>query len=850
MKDGIWDDKHLKAVLRLPRYPLTLIEQEPWRTWIEQHGGLRAVHEYLNACSLPPHEKELLALIVRHPGASVQFYCERLCISRRTYANYVNSLCATLLLHLNAWTVAPVAVTEVTTYHGNVPAPLTALIGADEAVAGVLALLQQPAVRCITLTGTGGVGKTRLAIEVANQVQSDFADGVYFIALDAISDSALLSATIIRVLNLRLGGAETPLETLKTYLRTKRLLFVLDNLEHLSGVGTVIAALLQAAPGLKILSTSREMLNVYGEHCFMVAPLPAPEPQAISNLELLQRSPAIQLFVERARAVRRGFALTPENAAALVQICRRFDGLPLAIELAAARIRTYSPEQLLAQLENNAVTLRHPHQDRPARHQSLWDVIEWSYQLLSTRHKALFRRLAVFEHSWDIKAAQAICECAEVQLGLEELVDKSLIQPVAGGADLRFFMLNTLREYALEQLRMVGEAEETLRRHAWHYLLQVEIAETAIGKPEHPAAAAWLKSEHGNLQTALRWMLEQGEAVMALRLVGAVFRFWQVQGVLTEGRYWLTRALAAGAEVADTYRLKALWGAGWLAATQSDIPAATTYFEEGLSLAQKSQEPRWIGLTQTGLGEVRRAQQRYEEARQLFESSLEIFRGLADHEEIAWSLDQLSRLALEQQDFPLAQQFAETSLTLFREHRHQWGMLCALDHLGDALWNQGQYGLAGTLFEEALQQSQVFQGRWLVAWTLCKLTSVRLAQGEIVPARAALAESLRLHVEAENALGMVACLSRLVMLAAAQNASRDTVQFYAATQTLHRSLNLPPLATIFVSGLTQALAEARTQLEPAIFAEAWAYGQMWTLAQALEHAENWLATEVCADPKR
>ncbi len=843
MNDAIWDDKHLRAVLRLPRYPLTLIEQEPWHTWIERHGGLRAMHEVLSVCSLPPHEQELLALILRHPGAAVQFYCERLNISRRTYANYLNSLCATLLLHLNAWHVAQISFVETSAYHGHIPAPVTALIGAEEALAAVLALLREPAVRCITLTGPGGVGKTRLAIEVANKVQLDFADGVYFIALDAISDPALLSATIIRVLNLQPKGSKPPLEALKAYLRSRRLLFVLDNLEHLSGMGPVVTELLQGAPGLKILSTSREVLDISGEYCYAVMPLPVPDPQTPLTLEALQAIPALQLLVERARAVRQGFALTPENAATLAQICCRLDGLPLAIELAAARIRTYSPEQLLVQLEENFAVLRHPHHDRPLRHRSLWNVIEWSYRLLDAPQQMLFRRLAVFDHSWNLAAAQAVCECAETQQGLEELVGKSLVQPVASRTDVRFYMLNTLREYALEQLRAAAEVEAVARRHAWHYLRQAEMAENALGKANHLAWADWLQYEHGNLQTALRWMLEHAEPAMALRLVGAIWRFWQVQGVLTEGRYWLSRALAANSEFADGFKCKALWGAGWLAENQSDIPAAAAAFQAGLALAKTLAEPRWIALLQTGLGQVRRAQQRYPEARQLFESSLEIFTIIGDREEVAWSLDQLSRLALEEQDLHGAQHFAESSLALFRELQHHWGMSHALDHLGDAMWNQEQYDLAATFFEEALQQSETLHSRWLAAWTLCKLTSVRLAQGQIEQARAALAESLRLHLAAENTLGIVACLGRVAMLVAAENAWYDAVQFCAATQALHRSLSLPPLTAIFMRGMNRALAEARLQLEPEVFEEAWARGQSLTLPQACKHARHWLGIE-------
>lgn len=837
----IWDDKHLKALLRLPRYSLTLIEQEPWHSWIEQQGGVHAVHEYLKTSFLPPHEQELLTCILSHPGASVQFYCERLCISRRTYANYLNSLCATLLLHLNARSATPAKVVEAKIHCGSVPAPVTALIGAEETLSAVLALVERPAVRCITLIGPGGVGKTRLAIEVATLVQAQFAHGACFVPLDTLSDPALLSATLIRVLNVQPAGAEPPLEALKTYLQSKQLLLILDNLEHLAGVGAVASALLHAAPDLKILGTSRERLNIYGEYCFTVEPLPVPRTGATP--EALNASPAIQLFVERARAARQDFALTTENAAAVMQICQHLDGLPLAMELAAARLKACSPNQLLEQLETHLIALRHPHEDRPARHQSLWNVIEWSYRLLTPRHQRLFRHLAVFDHSWDLQAAQTICEDEGIQQGLEELADKSLIQFANAGAEGRFYMLNTLREYALEQLRQAGEAEAVGRRHAEYYLVQAERAETVLGTTAHLKWAEWLRREHGNLQTALRWMLEHNEATLALRLGGAVWRFWQVQGVLTEGRYWLMRALDAGADVEAGHRLKALWGIGWLAENQSDLPAATAYFKTGLTLAQQLEEPRWSALCQIGLGEIARAQQRYAEAAQLFESSLELFNTLQDREEIAWTLDQLGRLALEQQDFERARQYAESSLALFRELGHHWGMSHVLDHLGDIVWNQGHYDLAALFFEEALREAAIMQSHWLTAWTLCKLTSVKLAQGQPAQARAMLAESLQLHLEVENTLGIVACLGRAAMVAAAQQAWRTAVQLWAATEALHQRLALPPLTAIFVSGRTPALEEARARLAPAEFTAAWTRGQMATLAQAIQWAQQVLGVK-------
>lgn len=841
MTQGIWDEKHLKALLRLPRYPLALIEEDPWHTWIEQRGGLRAVHEYLNTCVLPQHEQELLTIILNHPGAPVQFYCDKLCISRRTYANYLNDLCTTLLLHLNAVAESPAVAAETAFSTNNVPVPLTAMIGADETVAALLSLLRQPTVRCITLTGPGGVGKTRLALEVGNAMQTEFHDGVYFLSLDTIADTALLSATIIRVLNVHIKGAISPLEALKTHLRNKQLLLILDNLEHLPGVSTLIAGLLQAAPRLRILNTSRETLNIYGEYIFAVMPLPVPAARVPTDLESLRRNPAVQLFVERARAVRRDFALTPSNAATIVNICRLLDGLPMALELAAACLRTSSPERLLLQLQKNLSTLHLTACNLPPRHQSLWSIMEWSYQLLQPQHQALFRQLAVFDHSWNSEAAQVICECGEVLAGLEALAEKSLIQASVVETETRFSMLNTLREYAFAQLRLAGEDEATARRHASYYLTQAEIADTTIGTPEHRQWALWSQVEHGNLQTALRWFLEHGEPVLALRLVGAIWRFWQISGVLTEGRYWLTRALEAGAQVAGVPRLKALWGAGWLASSQADIPAAAAYFETGIALAQQWQEPLWIALLQVGLGDAYRARQHYAEARRLFEASLERFEALGIEDEIAWTLDHLSRLELEMGNFEAAQRFAEASLTRFQTLNHQWGIAWVLDHLADALRYQGQYEAAAGFIQEAVQYLQVFSSRWRIAWVLYKLTSIRLAQGELQLARKALTESLRLHVEADNTQGIVACLGRLAMLAAAAQHFEAAVRFCAAAQTLNERLGFPPFIPSFTHKLAQVLTDARAQLEPQDFTAAWQQGQKLTFAQALQRAEKWLA---------
>lgn len=535
MSSAIWDEKHLKALLRLQRYPWRLIKTDPWQTWIERRGGSKAIYEHLRQLPLTQNQHDLLALIVAHPYASVQVYSDKLHISRRTYANRLSELISDLLPHINAWELKMTGSTRPA--FPDLPAPLTSMVGAEESAATVSALLRRSEVRLLTITGPGGVGKTRLAIQVAGEMQSEFPDGIYFVPLaDEKLPFALIPA-IIQILGIPVAGNQTSIQVLKAYVRQKRCLLILDNFEHLiASAAPVVTDLLQSAPWLKVLITSREILKVYGEYCFQTPTLTLPDPDAPQTLETIAASAAVQLFTERAGAVYPKFTLTEANAIAAADICRCLDGLPLALELAAAYTRVDSLDHILHQLKFRPDSLKQRLRDLPARQQSLRDNLEWSYKLLNEKEQTLFKRLGVF-HGWTREAAEDVCELPDECVEMETLVDKSLVQIGVDNDATRFQMLQTTRRYALAQLEIQEGAQATQRRHALHYLALAEAARQAGSTSQQEAWSQRIEQEWLNIQAALHWFLEQNERELVHRLIGAVWHFWEMNGASGEEVY-------------------------------------------------------------------------------------------------------------------------------------------------------------------------------------------------------------------------------------------------------------------------------------------------------------------------
>jgi predicted ATPase len=648
------------------------------------------------------------------------------------------------------------------------------------------------------------VGKTRLSLEVATLLLDQFEDGAFFVALAPIRDPVLVGPTIAHTLGVRESQSKPPIETLKDYLRDRQLLLVLDNFEHLTKAAPLVTELLTAASRVKVLVTSRTLLHVYGEHLHPVLPMKLPRPGRVAQPESMAQPEAVQLFIERARAVKADFTLTQENFRTLVEICARLDGLPLAIELAAARVRQISPQAMLCQWAEEGggsplQTLTGGPRDLPARHKTLRNAIAWSYNLLDASEQAVFRRAGVFEGGWTPEAAEEIIgeplfdsdyptlissSDSPIVGILESLVDTNLIQQSEVGGETRFSMLETIREYALERLVECGEVDALRRRHAKFLLALAEMAKPKLFGSQQVVWVNRLEQEYENLRAALKWAVDCKEAEIALRLGSALGKFWYTYDPIywSEGRRWLEQALNLRQleAVPLVVRANALNEAGVLAWAQIDYDHAILCFEECLALRKMSGEKAGIASALGNLGLVAREQHNLTCARAYQEECLALKRELGDKQGIATALSNLGLVAADQGDYEHAISLYEESLVLNRKLQNMTGLTLTLHNLGGLLVeNRGDYTRALSLLMESLKLSRELGGQFfLIPHTLYHLGNLSLCRGDYEQARGFFDESLSLSRESDNKYGIGHALHGLGHLAHLQGEYEKAHEFY------------------------------------------------------------------------
>jgi predicted ATPase len=730
------------------------------------------------------------------------------------------------------------------------PMPRSRLIDREQERAQAQTLLEREDVGLVTLTGPGGVGKTRVAVQVAADLAPQFTDGVAFISLAALKDPTLVVPTVARALGVSQAGEDSLDERLLAYLQPRDVLLVLDNAEQLIEAAPLAAQALERAPRLKLLVTSREPLRVRDEQLVPVPPLALPDPVHLPDLEHLVQIPAVALFVERAREARPDFALTAENAATIVEICQRLDGLPLALELAAAVLSLLSPAALLARLERRLPLPSRGARDLPERQQTLRNTIAWSYDLLEAGEQQLFRRLSVFAGGFTLKAVQGVCvfEAADsssssqaddgaVLEQLAQLLDKSLVQAQQGtGGEPRFTLLETIREYATEQLQASGEEAAVQERHAHYFLRLAEEAEPYLYNPERDLWLERLEREDANLRAALAWSKANQDAVeIGLRLAGALSFYWFLHDAVREGRAWLEEMLArTGSTERSAARGRALWGAGLLAWAEGDYEAASLRAEESLSIWREAGGKRFIAYAEWLLGLVRLSQGNTVVARSLFEESRALFKDLGDVWGEAFTVFCLGNTAYRSGDPAAARAFYEESLRLFQEQGDALDALLVVSALEVMASTQGDQVMARFLDQQLQPLMQQARNRGALVLFLIKTGDMWLHRwGDEQQAKVSYRESLSLWrtlQRVEQGIGIVKALAGLAEVAATQGQAERAGRLFGAADSLL------PSGSVYREDVNKRVAAARAHLDAATFEAGWAVGQAMTEEQAITEA--------------
>ncbi len=680
----------------------------------------------------------------------------------------------------------------------NLPAQPTALVGREREISEVCGRMREPGIRLLTLTGPGGTGKTRLGLQAAADLLDEHRDGVFFVALADINDTALVPTTMAGALGV-VESAELPLEdVLKEYLGRRELLLVLDNFEQVLDAAPLVGKLLSACPKLKVLATSRATLRVYGEQEYPVPPLTLPDPGRLPPVEMLERYEAVRLFAERARAVKPGFVLDGD-APAVAEICARLDGLPLAIELAAARTRLLPPKAMLKRLGDRLKFLTGGARDLPGRQQTLRGAIDWSHDLLDEEDRHLFRRMSVFAGGRTLEAMEAICDAEgdlDVFAAVESLLEKSLIRQEEGPEDEpRFVMLETIHEFAREKLGESAEAEEIKRAHAEFFLALAEEAEPELTGPDQAAWFRRLEAEHDNVRAALSWASGGGDAELGLRLLGALMDYWLYRGHLSEGASWLEQALHGDRGASVPVRAKALLTAGALGNYQADHKRSESFLEESAALYREIDDKRGLARALSGLGNNVADWGDWRRADTLYQESVDLARDLRDKKRVSQMLNNLGWAALCQEDYERATEALQEGLAVAQSQENQ-GLVGAIElNLGWVALGQGDHARASALFGEALERFRML----------------------------------------EDPVNIAECLEGSAGLAGAQGEGERAARLYGAAASLRKSLGAPLLPGDRPRYERQ-LSAARSLVAEDVWEAAWLEGHGMTLQQAVSYA--------------
>jgi predicted ATPase/serine/threonine protein kinase len=725
----------------------------------------------------------------------------------------------------------------------NLPVQRTPFVGREEELAELRPLMGNANPRLLTLTGPGGTGKTRLALRAAEEAAGAFEGRVYFVGLAPLAEAKLVVSALAKAV----GVGETQGKDLATALRDHLnslppVLLIMDNFEHVPDAADYIADLLESCPRLKVVVTSRVVLHIYGEEEFPVAPLPLPGSAVVTSPERLMEYAAVGLFVQRATAVRKDFRLTAENAAAVVELCRRLDGLPLAIELAAARVKLLPPAMLLARLESRLSLLTGGARDLPERHQTLRRTIDWSYELLGAAERKLFARLSVFAGGCTLEAAEAVCnaqEDLEIELmdGIASLVDKSLLRQVSSDdAEPRISMLETIREYASERLNDLGDKEVTGRAHAAYFLI---LAEEGFGSMDLAQRQCWTQVcevERNNVRAAMRCLIASGNAEWAFRLGAAQLWFWEQQELFSEGRETLDAILKMpGAQEWSTGRARVAYSAAVLGYRLGDDEYSLKLYDEALKIFQHLGDRRGMASVMNALAVTAQRQKRYRDARELLESTVQLWLEQGDNASADHALNNAAKVAQAQGDHAGAREIYQKLVMNCRARGDKYGEASAFSGLGDGAAAQQDHVFARKSYEESLRLYRQLNDRAGVARVLADLGTLARDCSNHDAARTFYLESLKESVKVGRRSSIARVLASMAWCAACQAKDLRALKFAGAAAAIWKTVGTAG-ETEDQDSIRRVVEYTRRNLDGAAHERAWSDGLGMNVEQVVNYA--------------